>query len=65
MTIWVQLGKAAKTQRLEAGDYLDVRPGLWHMFATPAGAVVIEVYWASDVRCDIERASIGGIMPCA
>lgn len=45
---------------LEAGDYTQVKPGLFHQFIGIESGVAFELYWAEFNHHDIVRRSIGG-----
>lgn len=45
---------------LEAGEYMAVKPGLYHQFICLEDAVAFELYWAEFNHNDIKRKTVGG-----
>lgn len=44
---------------LEAGDFTQVKPGLYHQFEGLTAGVAFELYWAEFNHSDIVRRTIG------
>jgi len=50
---------------LEVGDYHEVKPGHDHQFVAVGQemAVVFEIYFANFQHDDIDRSTVGGVIP--
>lgn len=46
---------------LEPGDFMQVRPGLFHSFHAAEDTVAFELYWAEFDHTDIVRETVGGM----
>ena len=44
---------------LNAGDFMQVKPGLYHQFIGMKDGVAFELYWAEFDHNDIKRESVG------
>ena len=44
---------------LNAGDFMQVKPGLYHQFIGMKDGVAFELYWAEFDHNDIQRESVG------
>lgn len=44
---------------LEPGDFMQVKPGVYHQFIGMEDGVAFELYWAEFDHNDIERESVG------
>lgn len=44
---------------LYAGDFMQVKPGLYHSFEAPERTIAFELYWAEFDHNDIDRESVG------
>ena len=62
--VWTSGGQPDRTI-LKAGQAMAIEPGTWHKFQSRTGAWILEIY---DTRLDgedIERRTVGGIMPAS
>jgi len=48
---------------LKAGDFTQVKPGVYHQFEGVKDGVAFELYWAEFNHDDIQRETVGYIKP--
>ena len=48
---------------LKPGDFMQVKPGLYHSFEAVEDTVAFELYWAEFSHDDIQRETVGGANP--
>lgn len=58
--VWQQDYDLVDETILEAGDFTQVRPGLYHSFEALEDCICFELYWAEFNHNDITRESVGG-----
>ena len=47
---------------LNAGDFMQVKPGVFHQFVGMEDGVAFELYWAEFDHNDIERETVGQVV---
>lgn len=58
--VWQDEYDLCDETRLLPGDFMQVRPGLYHSFEAVVDTVAFELYWAEFAHEDIVRETVGG-----
>ena len=58
--VWQQDYDLCDTTHLKPGDFMQVKPGLYHSFEALKDTIAFELYWAEFNHDDIVREDVGG-----
>lgn len=58
--VWQEDYDLCDVTHLKPGDFMQVKPGLYHSFEALADTVAFELYWAEFDHNDIVRETVGG-----
>ncbi len=59
--VWTSHAEKPDETVLTAGQYMEVKPGLFHQFEALEDVSALELYWAAYNPDDIERRTVGGV----
>ena len=59
--VWQDDYELVDITHLKPGDFMQVKPGLWHSFEALCDTIAFELYWAEFNHDDIVRRSVGGV----
>jgi mannose-6-phosphate isomerase-like protein (cupin superfamily) len=62
--VWTSPGQIDRTM-LQAGQTATVEAGFWHKFSSKTGANILEIYDTRLAGEDIERRTVGGLLPAS
>jgi len=60
--VWQKDYDLVDETRLIRGDFMQVKPGLYHSFEATENTVAFELYWAEFSHDDIVRETVGGAL---